>query len=51
MRGMRLRYMPRYWQTFMSPHMGRIRYLKCPEFGRHSWQKKVMTSENDVVEG
>ena len=45
------RYMPRYWPTFFSPHMGRTRYMKCPECGKRSWQKKVMTSENDGAEG
>ena len=45
------RYMPRYRQTFFAPHMGRSRYLKCPECGKRSWQKKVMTLENDGAEG
>ena len=39
------RYMPRYWQTFFFPHMGRTRYMKCPECGKRSWQKKVLKSE------
>ena len=44
------RYMPRYWQTFLAPHMGRTRYMKCPECGKRSWQKKVLKSENSEAE-
>ena len=45
------RYMPRYGQIFISPHMGRTRYMKCPECGKHSWQKKVLKSEKSEAEG
>ena len=45
------RYMPGYWQTFISPHMGRTRYMKCPECGKRSWQNKVLESENRKAEG
>ena len=45
------RYIPRYWHTFVSPHMGRTRYMKCPECGKRSWQKKVLESENNEAEG
>ena len=44
------RYMPRYWQTFLAPHMGRTRYMKCPECGKRSWQKKVLKSEKSEAE-
>ena len=34
-----------YWQTNLAMHMGRTRYMKCPECGKRSWQKKVLTKE------
>ena len=39
------RHMPTYWQTNLAMHIGRTRYMKCPECGRYSWQKKVLTKE------
>ena len=39
------RYVPTYWQTNLAPHSGRTRYMKCPECGKRSWQKKVLTRE------
>ena len=37
------RYVPTYWQMNLAPHAGRTRYMKCPECGKRSWQKKVLT--------
>ncbi|SDB31609.1 helix-turn-helix domain-containing protein [Eubacterium oxidoreducens] len=37
------RYVPTYWQTNLAMHMGRTRYMKCPECGKRSWQKKVLS--------
>ncbi|MBR5376377.1 MAG: helix-turn-helix transcriptional regulator [Lachnospiraceae bacterium] len=37
------RHVPTYWQTNLAPHMGRTRYMKCPECGQKSWQRKVLT--------
>ena len=37
------RYVPTYWSTNLAPHMGRTRYMRCPECGKKSWQKKVLT--------
>ena len=42
----RHRYVPSYWQTNMAMHIGRTRYMKCPECGKRSWQKKVLTKED-----
>ena len=42
----RHRYVPTYWQTNLAPHTGRTRYMKCPECGKRSWQKKMLTKEN-----
>ena len=40
------RYVPTYWQTNLAMHMGRTRYMKCPECGKRSWQKKVLGKED-----
>lgn len=37
------RHVPTYWQTNLAMHMGRTRYMRCPECGTRSWQKKVLT--------
>ena len=41
----RHRYVPGYWQANFAPHMGRTRYMKCPECGKRTWQRKVLTKE------
>lgn len=40
------RYVPNYWQVNLAIHTGRTRYMKCPECGKRSWQKKVLTKED-----
>lgn len=36
-------YIPeKYLKVFFAPHIGRTRYMKCPECGERSWQKKVL---------
>lgn len=40
------KYVPTYQSVFWAPHMGRTRYMKCPEFGKRGWQKKVLTKED-----
>jgi len=40
------RHVPTYWQTNLAMHLGRTRYMKCPECGEYSWQKKVLTKED-----
>jgi transcriptional regulator with XRE-family HTH domain len=37
------RYVPKYSSVFWAMHMGRTRYLKCPECNKRSWQKKVIS--------
>ena len=37
------RYVPTYWNVNKAMHMGRKRYMKCPQCGERSWQKKVMS--------
>lgn len=36
------RYVPTYWQVNLAPHVGRTRYMKCPECGKKGWQSKVL---------
>ncbi len=40
------RYVPEYKSVFYAPHMGRTRYLKCPECGKKTWNKKVISKED-----
>ncbi len=39
----RHKYIPSYKSVFFARHIGRTRYLKCPECGRKTWNKKVLT--------
>lgn len=34
------KYVPKFSAVMNSMHMGRTRYMKCPECGKRSWQKK-----------
>lgn len=38
-------YVPEYKSVFVAPHIGRTRYMKCPECHKKSWQKKVISKE------
>ena len=42
------KHVPKYSSVFWAMHMGWTRYMKCPECGKRSWQKKVL--KNRVVE-
>ena len=37
------KYVPTYSSVTWAMHMGRTRYMKCPECGKKSWQKKVIS--------
>lgn len=39
------RYVPTYARTGLAMHMGRTRRMKCPECGKKTWQKKVISKE------
>lgn len=39
------RYVPTFKAVFMAMHAGHTRYMICPECGKKSWQKKVLTKE------
>lgn len=41
------RYVPTLKAVWFAMHMGRTRYMKCPHCGKKSWQKKVISKEND----
>ena len=37
------KYVPKYASVFSAMHLGRTRYMKCPECNQRSWQKKVIS--------
>lgn len=39
------RHIPKYSSVFMSMHMNRTRYMRCPKCGKMSWQKKILHKE------
>ena len=39
------KYVPTYKDVTMAMHLGRTRYMKCPNCGKKSWQKKVISNE------
>lgn len=36
------KHIPSYMSVNLAMHFGRTRYMKCPECGKWSWQKKVL---------
>ena len=38
-------YVPTYKAVNLAMHMGRTRYMRCPNCGKKSWQKKVLGKE------
>lgn len=41
------RYVPTYMSVLFAMHINRTRYMKCPECEKYSWQKKVISKDND----
>ena len=39
------KYVPTYSSILWAMHAGRTRYMKCPECGKRSWQKKVISKD------
>ena len=39
------RYVPTFKAVFIAQHKGRTRKMKCPECGKKSWQKKVISKD------
>ena len=40
-------YVPTYAAVHLAAHMGRTHYMRCPKCGKKSWQKKVITEEEN----
>lgn len=41
------RYVPTFNGVLWAMHMGRARYMRCPECGKRSWNKKVLSRDLD----
>ena len=39
------KYVPKYSSVFFAMHVNRTRYMKCPECGKRSWQKNVISKD------
>lgn len=39
------KYVPSYKSVNLAPHMGRTRYMRCPECQKKTWQKKVISKD------
>lgn len=39
------RHVPTYKSVFFAIHVNRTRYLRCPQCGKRTWQKKVLRKE------
>ena len=39
------KYVPTYASVHWAMHIGRTRYMKCPECNKRSWQKKVISKD------
>lgn len=39
------KYVPTFSSVLWSAHMGRTRYMKCPQCGKKTWNKKVLQKE------
>lgn len=39
------KHIPKYSHVFLSMHMGRTRYMRCPKCQKYSWQKKEISKE------
>ncbi len=42
------RYVPSWRMHLFAMHIGRTRYMKCPECGKWSFSKKVLTKDEDL---
>lgn len=41
-------HVPKYMSVFGAMHLGRTRYMRCPECGKRSWQKKVIQKNGSL---
>lgn len=37
------KYVPTFIRVFVSAHVGRTRYMRCPKCNKYSWKKKVLS--------
>ena len=44
------RYVPKYKSVFFAMHAHTTRYMKCPKCKKVSWQKKVLSKEDEKAE-
>lgn len=42
------KYIPTYKSVLWAMHINRTRYMKCPKCNRHSWNKKVISCDNEI---
>ncbi len=42
------RYVPKFSSVFFAMHINRTRYMTCPECGKRSWQKKVISKDKNI---
>ena len=42
------KYIPTYSSVLWAMHIGRTRYMKCPKCNKRSWNKKVISKENET---
>lgn len=42
------RHVPRYSSVFWAMHINRTRYIRCPKCNEKSWQKKVLSKEENL---
>lgn len=40
------KYVPTFSSVFFAMHANRIRYMKCPNCGKRSWQRKVLSLDD-----
>lgn len=43
----KFKHIPSFKIMLFAPHVGRTRYMKCPDCKRTSWQKKVVSKGKD----
>ena len=41
------KYVPSFTKTLFAMHVNRTRYMKCPHCGKRSWQKKVLSNDEN----
>ena len=42
-------YVPKFSAVFFAMHVNRTRYMKCPHCGKSTWQRKVLTNDEETT--